>query len=124
MEMTKGSPGVSCSVIPEMALEIVFSGASGPELGSLPFPVCLSSVLSRAMISSSTLEISCKRGLFLDALGLLQEDKTPDRLPDATLDCLDTDDLFGEVVDEPCVVISGSLIFVSNLCISQYSCSG
>ena len=54
---------------------------------------------------------------------------TPDRLPDNTLDRLDDrpdlhDDLTDVELEEALVVISGSLILVSNLCLSQKSCTG
>ena len=127
--MTKASPGMPCSVIPEAVpgLGVVCSGASDVALCSLPFPVCLSSVLSRAIISNSTLEAVSKRGrweAFLANMGLLQEDITPDRLPDAKLERLDGYDLVEAVLDEAVVVISGSLILVSILCRSHKSCSG
>jgi len=55
---------------------------------------------------------------------------TPDRLPDNTLDRLDDrpdlhDDLADvEFEEDALVVISGSLILVSSLCLSQNSCTG
>jgi len=54
---------------------------------------------------------------------------TPDRLPDNTLERLDDrpdldDDLVEASLEEALVVISGSLILASSLCLSQNSCTG
>jgi len=54
---------------------------------------------------------------------------TPDRLPDSRLDRLDDlqdldNDLADAELEDPLVVISGSLITVSSLCLSQKSSTG